>query len=213
MATRTFEEIIQRACELGPFADAAAATSSFLAVLRVISLGLLPEERQALAEALPAEARQVLQHREPARPLDVDGLVEHTAVAEGTGLGRALEHLQIAGRVLLEALPPPERTRLTRAVPELARLLEVRDDAEPVLPTSEWPEGGAHDLAEGRAGGRHPLATSDPSRVAHRHSIARSDDPHGDSKLSGARGLTQERDGDTLASGQPGSKRPLSSSH
>jgi len=49
-----------------------------------------------------------------------------------------------------------------------------------------------------------------PDLLAHRHSVARSDDPHADSKLSSARGLRQEREQRTLASGRPGSRRPLS---
>jgi uncharacterized protein (DUF2267 family) len=210
---QTFSEIIQRACELGPFADEAAAARTFLAVVKVASRSLRPEERQVLAASLPVEVGPVLRHPEPARPCDLDSLVNDLAAAEGIGAGLALEHLAVAGRALAEALPPAGRALLMRALPDLSRLLEPRDEPEPVHETSEWPAGTPHDLAEGRQGGRHPLASSDPSRLAHQHSIARSDDPHGDSKLSGARGLSQEREAETLATGKPGSRRPLSSSH
>jgi hypothetical protein len=98
-------------------------------------------------------------------------------------------------------------------VPELACLYEPRDSFEGEAFAGQLPAGAPGDLAEGRPGARNSLASGDPALLAHRHSVARSDDPHGDSKLSSARGLTQERDEDTLASGRPGSRRPLSSGH
>jgi hypothetical protein len=213
MQQQTFSEMIQRACQLGPFADEAAAARTLMTVVRVASRSLLPEERQVLAASLPVEVGRVLQDREPARSRDLDGLVNDLAAAEGIGEGLALEHWAVAGRALAEALPQSGRALLMRALPGLSRLLEPRDEPEPVLETRDWPAGTAHDLAEGRQGGSHPLASSDPARLAHRHSIARSDDPHGDSKLSGARGLSQEREAETLATAKPGSRRPLSSSH
>jgi hypothetical protein len=209
---QTFSEILQRACRLGPFADEAAAARTFLAVVRVASHALLPEERQALAAVLPPEVGSAIGHREPAKLGDLESLVTAIAAAEGVSGGLAVEHLEVAAQALAEALPSPARLLLTRALPWLSRLLEPRDEPEPALVTSEWPAGTPHDLAEGRQGGRHPLASSDPARLAHRHSIARSDDPHGDSKLSGARGLSQEREAETLATGKPSSKRPVSSS-
>lgn len=41
-------------------------------------------------------------------------------------------------------------------------------------------------------------------------SVAKSENPHADTKLSSSHGLTQEREHDTLAEGRPGSKHPLS---
>ncbi len=64
-------------------------------------------------------------------------------------------------------------------------------------------------LAEGRPGSAHPLSEARPER-AQSQSVARADNPHGDTKLSSATGLTQEREGETLATGHLGSNRPLS---
>jgi hypothetical protein len=44
---------------------------------------------------------------------------------------------------------------------------------------------------------------------AHADSVARSDAPHEDTKLSSARGTTQERLHETLAEGRPGPRRPI----
>lgn len=44
-------------------------------------------------------------------------------------------------------------------------------------------------------------------------SVVKSDNPHGNTKLSSSRGSTQEREHETLAEGQPGSKHPLSEAH
>jgi hypothetical protein len=64
-------------------------------------------------------------------------------------------------------------------------------------------------LATGRPGSRHPVSEAHEDR-AHTESIARSDDPHGDTKLSSSRGLTQERLRETLAEGRPGPEHPVS---
>jgi len=64
-----------------------------------------------------------------------------------------------------------------------------------------------------RPGSAMPLASADPRYLAHRHSVARSVDPHAETKLSSAHGLRQEQDEHTLALGRPGSERPISSSH
>ncbi|HLM72216.1 MAG TPA: hypothetical protein VK459_05985 [Polyangiaceae bacterium] len=58
-------------------------------------------------------------------------------------------------------------------------------------------------------GSGHPLSEA-RFEPAHTHSVARSDNPHEDTKLSSSRGLTQERLEDTLAEGKPGSDKPIS---
>jgi hypothetical protein len=61
-------------------------------------------------------------------------------------------------------------------------------------------------LSEGKPGSRHPLSEARLDR-AQSNSVARADEPHADTKLSSARGLTQERLHETLAVGRPGPKR------
>jgi hypothetical protein len=55
-----------------------------------------------------------------------------------------------------------------------------------------------HTLAEASASSSRPLYAAQPQR-AQSESVARSDNPHGETKLSSARGLTQEREDETLA--------------
>jgi hypothetical protein len=49
-----------------------------------------------------------------------------------------------------------------------------------------------------------------PLAGAHAHSVARSENPHADTKLSSSPGLTQERLGDSLAEARPGPAHPVS---
>jgi uncharacterized protein (DUF2267 family) len=55
--------------------------------------------------------------------------------------------------------------------------------------------------------------TAEPVEAQRAWNVARSDDPHAETKLSSARGLRQEQHEHTLATGRPGSNRPLSKSH
>lgn len=47
---------------------------------------------------------------------------------------------------------------------------------------------------------------------AHTDSVARTRAPHQDTQLATTRGISSERDHDTLAEGRPGSKHPVSES-
>lgn len=61
--------------------------------------------------------------------------------------------------------------------------------------------GGTRPLSEARPGSRHPVSEAAP-KDAQQHSVAE-DNPHGDTKLSSTDGLTQEREHETLAEGEP----------
>ena len=62
--------------------------------------------------------------------------------------------------------------------------------------------GGGHRLADGRPGSAHPLSEAKASE-AHAESVARTDDPHAETRLSSAKGMTQEREQESLAEGHP----------
>jgi hypothetical protein len=47
---------------------------------------------------------------------------------------------------------------------------------------------------------------------AQQHSLAAATNPHDDSKVSSTAGMTQEQIGESLATGHPGSDKPLSDS-
>jgi hypothetical protein len=68
--------------------------------------------------------------------------------------------------------------------------------------------GHGDTLAEGRPGSRHPLSEARSDR-SQSESVVATENPHADTKLSSAHGLTQEREGESLATGHSGSDRPL----
>lgn len=143
-------------------------------------------DAQDLQRALPAELRERL---DAAGIPDTD-LVTALAAGEPTSRGFAVEHATAAGEALVLELPPELLARLRRRLPSaLAALLEPRERPGVAPPHPRHPPatpGTGTTLASGRPGSRHPLSEASPP--VHRHSIARSDDPHADRKLSSTRG-------------------------
>jgi hypothetical protein len=83
--------------------------------------------------------------------------------------------------------------------PDVAELLvEVEPHASP--PAAHH-DVGKRTLAEGRAGHSRPLYAARPDN-AQTESVASSANPHGDTKLSSAHGLTQEREAESLATAE-----------
>lgn len=203
---------IERLVDVAPFANQAEAARATRALLQVLGGLLTQDERIALARELPAELVRLLAVGVPQPDVDWTEFHRRVAQAEGVPLALALEHSEVVCRTLCEALAPSTRWRLQRILPKLAGLFELPADVEPPLGESHRSSAAPHDLAEGRPGGSSPIASSDLRPLAHRHSIARSDDPHADTKLSSARGLRQEQGEHTLAAGRPGSRRPISGS-
>ena len=60
--------------------------------------------------------------------------------------------------------------------------------------------GGTRTLSEGRPGSRKPVSEARPANHQ-QHSVA-DDNPHDDTKVSSATGMTQEREHETLAEGE-----------
>lgn len=205
-------QLLDRIGELGPFRDEHAIESALGAALQALGALLSPDEREFVAAELPAETAQALRSA-PSVTQGDPGFFQSVADNEGARLGLSVEHAQIVCRALAEALSPANRERLRRNLGPLGYLFELPETPDSPSIGRRFAADTPTDLAEGRPGATHPLAAGNPSELAHRHSIARSDDPHADTKLSSARGLRQEQEERTLAAGRPGSRRPLSSSH
>lgn len=206
-----FDTFLKRVRELGPFADGGQVGEAVEVTLELLGEGLSGAERAGLSRELPAPLGTYLGRSKRERRLALPAFYEHVAERLfDVTRGIAIEQAQIVGRVLAEWLTPESLRRLHGALPEFAELLTPGEEPEPVAVAGTGKRAGRRtSLAEGRPGSSHPLASARPPQ-AHTESIARSDDPHGDTKLSGSQGLTQEREGETLARGRPGPKRPIS---
>jgi hypothetical protein len=130
----------------------------------------------------------------------------------GVPEARAVEEMQLVCAELARLVDPEVRGALVRALPDqLATLFQPIEphEAPPVgagtgHTLAQGKPGSSHPLSEARAGSTHPVGTAQP-RARQPNSVAEPN-PHGDSKVSSARGLTQEREHESLAEGR--SKRP-----
>lgn len=169
-----------------------------------------------LARGMPPVLATSLQVGVSEPPLELDGLYARVSEASGLRFGVALELTQTTFAVIAELGNPEAVERARASLPdEWSALLQppspTRTQDRPP-PPAELDPGTGHTLATGRPGSRHPVSGSEPSR-GQRDSIATSDDPHSDTKLSATRGISSERKGESLAEGRPGSlDHPLSES-
>lgn len=187
--------------------DRERAARAVRATVAAIAERLTLDEARRLAKVLPDELQPLVVPR--GSRAGAAEVVDDVRRLENVSSGRAREEIQIVCGVLGRRLGDGDRQVVIRALPaEIAADFErpVREAPESLPPT--LPSGTGRTLATGRAGSRHPIAEAAPER-AHSESIARSDDPHGDTKLSSAEGFTQEREGETLAKGRAGPGRPL----
>lgn len=190
------------------FADDARARRSIEAVLDVLGTRLFENDARVVAARLPTDWAQRLgpsdDPDEEQEQFDLDELYRRVAEADAVELGRAVERTQVVCQVLSEHVDEEARAHLRlRLPPAIAELFEPH-----VVP--EAPARGAvaahtrdeprNTLASGRPGSRRPLADARPPS-GQTHSVAASSDPHADTKLSGARGISSERDDESLASG------------
>ncbi|MBK9265914.1 MAG: DUF2267 domain-containing protein [Polyangiaceae bacterium] len=211
--TMEYEPFMDRVARRGAFESDDVALRAARAVITALAGFLVPDEAQALAAALPSSFVPLVVTSAVAAEPGRDAMFQRVAALEIVPLALATEHTVIVLQVLSDLLPEETRIRLARHLgPELGELLSPMPapDEPPAhihRPPTVAP-GGGHTLATGRPGSRHPLSEATPER-AHTHSVVRSDNPHGDTKLSSTEGLTQEREHETLAEGRPGPARPI----
>jgi uncharacterized protein (DUF2267 family) len=199
---RSVDELIGRMQELG-FGDAAAAQRALDATLAAVGEALTSEEASAVARELPEPCASVVRRAHFQGVIDACDFYERARRHAGAEPGRAKEQTQIALRALGDALDVEGRRRLRRSLPsDVAELLDSPQYGEP----PPYSEPGSSSLASGRPGSRHPVAESRADRTQ-QDSVVRDANPHGDTKLSSSRGLTQERTGTTLAEGDDRARR------
>lgn len=215
MGIERFVEEVQRRTGLATPELSRRAIQVTLGALRQ---RLVDDEAAALARELPEPFAQLMRGGAYDADFTVDDLYYRVREREGVPLGFAAEHAQAVCQVLAEEIDGETLARLRKHLSaDYAALLEPRPvERAPLEPErhlhDDNPPGDGPSLADGRLGSRRPLSEARPDDArAHQHSVARSDDPHGDTRMSSSHGLTQERNDDTLASGKPGSSRPIHS--
>lgn len=203
-------ELTARLHRLAPFADDEAAQRARDATLTALRRGLSDDDADWLALDLGTALAQPLLRGGRAGDLSLEQFYRWVARFAGLRAGVAREQAQVVCRALTDVLSPASIARLRRSLPDLA-LLFTRPEPEPPVSEHEHlrdDRAPDHTLAGGQPGSKRPLCDGRPWSAVelpkdspprgHTHSIAVCDDPHGESKLSGAHGLSQERDGHSL---------------
>jgi uncharacterized protein (DUF2267 family) len=199
----SFAELVERCSLRVPVLSQEAWAQALEATLLALGEMLPRNAANAVLALLPAHTQVTL-----SGPCDDDLGRFYARVTERLGIdpAGAAERAQLALSVLAEELDPELRRRVRRELPEpLADLLTPHHFTDPPPVHHAY----SHTLAEGRPGSDTPLSTGSPGprrpvsdaapQTAQQHSPAASNRPHADTKLASSRGLTQEREGETLA--------------
>lgn len=181
------------------------ATHALAVTLATVCSCLDGSTRRALVQGLGPLLVRGVDFDAPPRELEAAAFYARVATLAHLPLGRAVEATQAALEALAclgsDELLTRVRKQLHPSVAE--RMVQPERDAEAPAhvrhhPPAEHKRGPT--LSTGRPGAAHPLAESG-RELAHSQSVVASKEPHGDTKLSSARGITQEQDDRTLAEG------------
>jgi uncharacterized protein (DUF2267 family) len=185
--------------------DEVTARRALDATVAVLGERLVDDEARALAEVVPAELVANLEAGAYDSDFDAEELFERVRRREQTSAARARESAEVVLAVLGEHLGQDRRHRIARGLPGLAAELVLgereRAHGEPPPHAVAPVPPRVATLASSHAGSTHPLSESGPA-IGQTHSVARNPSPHEETKLSGAKGLTQERLDDTLGTGR-----------
>jgi uncharacterized protein (DUF2267 family) len=179
--------LVDRICALTGIAERESARRVGTVVTAVLLEQLPGPDRARLARELPQGwVPSLARDHAPVQVQDaLADFYARVAAREGIELGFAREHAQSCCRALAEMLDEDTLQRISRAVSDdVAKLFERRE-----LPAAQGAVTSAPRKPSGGASVRH----------AQQESVARSRNPHADTKLSSSRGTTQEREGQTLA--------------
>lgn len=193
--------------------DEVVADKAMRLTLSILGQRLMDDEALALSANLEGELARIVEQSEYSDSegaFDASEFYERVRRAEETPPAAAREHVNVVLESLGAAIDDELRTRLIRALPKpIGDQLVPAQFGEPAAYAEPVHAPRIDTLAQGRPGSRHPLAEAAPPS-GQTHSVARNEDPHAETKLSSAQGLTQERLGDSLAAGRPpGPERPV----
>jgi uncharacterized protein (DUF2267 family) len=184
----------------------AQAERTIEVTLRALRSGLDDADVRAIAAELPSRFARVLERGAFERELDEAALDERVRRREHVSLRFAREHAQVVCQILAERLPEAVLASVRKRTPVTSRLFETRPELpEPPPYVPEHPPSSSAPkctLAAGRPGAARPIGEA-RADIAHSASVARASSPRDASKLSSARGTTQERADETLSTGAP----------
>jgi uncharacterized protein (DUF2267 family) len=180
-------------------------------VLHALRPMLRSDERKALAAHLPPSLGSALAGHAVEVDDDLDRFYARVALSLKSPLPRAMEEARIVCALLASRLTPDERARLASDLPPGVAVLFTTpaggsietlgaDPSGENVPPARSERAVDSTLATGRPGSAHPISESRLDRTQS-HSVAREANPHSDSKLSSAEGLTQEQLHESLATG------------
>lgn len=181
--------------------DEASARVLVDSTLRALSQQLGATAAEALAGELPGSLGEALRGTGHGHPANAEALFSAVRRARRLRRSVAVEQVQVVCQALAGQLGPEAVLALQNNLPEDVSALFVEPSRPAPLPSPHL-DRSRHTLAEGYGGGGRPLFAASPDR-SQSGSVVSSTNPHGDTKLSTATGLTQEREQETLASAGP----------
>jgi hypothetical protein len=191
---------IKAVCERAACQDRDLVEASARITVRALGSQLArpyPPLHSVLPESLHAELSAGAK-QPPCRPDDVYATV---ADRQEVRIGIAAEIVQSIVAEVSARLLPAQRSEARQILPpDWAQLV-----VEPIVQHGDAKASAPpprSQLFQGRPGSRHPIADAEPSR-GFEQSVANSDDPHAETRLSSTRGVSSERRGRTLARGRP----------
>lgn len=184
------------------------AVTIALAVCKAVGPHLSAMEARALARALPEGPAAAIQREDFVADLDRHDLDLRVKGDLGVSEGRAHELAAIVGAAIADRMDDEAEQHLADAEPSIRALFSRHEGRAPEHPKTgaagtlaEGRGGGKPALSDGKPGGRRPLADAHPNR-GQPDSIARSDDPRADRRLSSA------QPEHTIARGEPPDPTP-----
>ncbi len=203
-------DIVDRVAEEAGIPSRPDAEIALVTALEALGAMVSYPRRDTVAAALPDLAAEPFKRRAYDSSAGAGGLVDGVARGEQVNPGAAIEHLGAVLVVLRDTLSPDLFRVFVSELPEGVAAFVPAHRSSGSAPPKAGPHGErAHRLSDARPGSSHTVteAASDPR--AHTHSVAKTDDPHVDTKLSESQGLTQGREHESLADGHPGAHRTL----
>ncbi len=192
--------------------DESVALRSLRATLAALRERLVDDEAKVLADVVPSELVETIESTAYDSDFDAEELFERVRRRDHTTAARSKENAEVILTTLGGYLSHDGRCRIARGLPEPAAELLLGDRSfgePPPYRVASPPPPSIPTLASARPGSSHPVSES-AAPSGHTHSVARNPSPHVETKLSGAKGLTQERLEETLGAGRPpGPARPI----